>query len=79
MPCQQYPVYTWANTGTLLAGKYFVQFANYINGYGYNSETSSTGNFALTPTRHNVPDGGSTIMLLGGALSIIGIIRRRLS
>jgi len=29
-----------------------------------------------SPTQHGVPDGGTTVMLLGGALSVLGMARR---
>ena len=58
------------STGVLDPGSYYLSFASWIRdgegGSGY-------GNFAFTFTP--VPDGGSTLMLLGLALGAIGIWR----
>jgi len=41
--------------------------------------TGATFQFGTTPGSNTVPDGGSTVLLLGCALSAVGLIRRRLS
>ena len=39
----------------------------------------SSSNGALTPSNAGVPDGGTTVMLLGAALSGLALIRRKLA
>jgi hypothetical protein len=50
-----------------------------INRYGtftFNDESGLVGGFIAENI--NVPDGGSTVMLLGGALGLVGVMRRKL-
>ena len=66
------------NTGTLAAGTYSFYWYNAID---WNNGGQGTASFALTLTAlpNNVPDAGSTTMLLGMALSVIGVLRNKLT
>ncbi len=46
---------------------------------GYVGISAGSGNVLLTSVAGNVPDGGTTMMLLGGALMGLGLIKRKLS
>jgi hypothetical protein len=51
------------------------------SGTGFVDVTSDAGNVLLDAaviTTPNVPDGGTTIVLLGGAITALGLIRRKL-
>jgi VPDSG-CTERM motif len=52
-----------------------------INRYGdftFNDEGGHVGGYIVEIQGRQVPDGGSTLMLLGAALGSIGMIRRKL-
>jgi hypothetical protein len=49
-----------------------------VNNIVFSFGTEAGNNVSLTPPR-GVPDGGTTVVLLGAALSALGLIRRRLS
>ena len=57
-------------TGILEPGKYLF---NYLASIGNGVGGDANGSFSFTMTR-NVPDSGSTLMLLGFALSALGIL-----
>jgi protein with PEP-CTERM/exosortase system signal len=57
------------------AGHVFV--SQLVNGKYKN--LNATGFAAETAPHNNVPDGGATVMLLGGALSVLGVVRRFIS
>jgi hypothetical protein len=40
---------------------------------------ASGGSYSLDGSLTTVPDGGTTAMLLGAALSVLGLIRRKLA
>jgi hypothetical protein len=46
---------------------------------GYIGVSAGSGNVLIDSVTGNVPDGGTTIMLLGGALMGLGLIKRKLS
>ena len=71
---------TGSLTGQLLPGTYaFAMTGDTRNGLGGNGQGSFR--FTMTPTVStipSVPDGGSTLILMGLAFSAIGVVRRRL-
>ena len=56
------------------AGHVFV--ADFVGGKYKNLEVTG---FAAEGPGHGVPDGGATVILLGGALSVLGVVRRFIS
>jgi hypothetical protein len=50
-----------------------------INNVFFSFGTTAGDNIPGLPPRTNVPDGGTTVLLLGAALSGLGFIRRKLS
>jgi hypothetical protein len=71
--------------GTVLASAdgtgNFTLPALYANGTGYLGISAGSGNVllgALDVTPRSAPDGGATLILLGSAMSAIGLIRRKL-
>ena len=52
-------------------------------GYWYFTTTGSAGTFGFSASDNtqlpNVPDGGTTALLLGGAISMLALIRRKLA
>ena len=62
-------------TGTLEPGDYRFGFSNVLSVVGV---ATGTGQFELSLDRLHVPDAGSTLLLLGGALGALGFIRHRI-
>jgi hypothetical protein len=65
--------------GTLTSGDGTVDISGFLT--GYISVVDNTGNVLIdtvTATTPNVPDGGMTVALLGGALTLLGLARRKL-
>jgi len=46
---------------------------------GSDNQYAVSHTYLYNPTTSSVPDSGSTVMLLGGALSALGLVRRRLA
>ena len=69
--------------GSVSANVAFAISSIYQNGYLGFGATGSTGtqkgpNVLLGPVTGHVPDGGTTVAMLGGALTALGLIRRKL-
>jgi hypothetical protein len=71
---------TVSATGSSITGSFNVSGYGYTS--GYYGITAGVGNIELAGATvnvpSNVPDGGSTVALLGGTLAMLGLLRRRL-
>ncbi len=56
-----------------------VNFLNDSTGSGFEIDNISVTTDVITPPGNPIPDGGSTLALLGGTLAGIGALRRKLS
>jgi len=78
------------SSSTTPAGPYYVNASGYgtLSGNGY-SATTFAYSFTATETHaspnapysidiYSLPDGGTTVTLLGGALTVLGLVRRKL-
>jgi hypothetical protein len=68
---------SWAGDGTIPAGTY-IAFEDIVPATAGDMDYNDH-QFVFTNVGVGVPDGGSTLALLGAALAGIGLIRRRLS
>jgi hypothetical protein len=71
-------VLTTNSGGFDAAGHVFVATTGVVKGAPAYINSDATGFAAEVPGKNGVPDGGSTMMLLGAALSVLGMARRYL-
>lgn len=53
-----------------------IEFGN-LTSSGFESDNHSVYDKVITPPGHAIPDGGSSVAMLGGALAVLGLVRRK--